>query len=69
MSKKELAQLKKLLAQIERTKQRIAKDRDTLRDQTEDLASLLDSCNEAIGGLEAGLRTIQDAVDRLSEQL
>jgi ABC-type transporter Mla subunit MlaD len=53
--------IKKLLKQAEATKARIAKERDRLRDITDELASICDDCDEAVDNMV----NAADALSRL----
>jgi molecular chaperone GrpE (heat shock protein) len=62
-------QLKKSLAAIEKTKTRIAKERDTLRDQLEEAQSIYEDMNTVVDELEDAFRTIENAADELSKYM
>jgi len=61
--------VKKLFAQIEKSKSIIAKERDKLRDIHDDLDILLSDLSEGDEYIKTGLRYISDGLDRFSETL
>jgi hypothetical protein len=61
--------LKKQLAAIEKSKLKLAADRDKLREQFHELEDILESMDTAIEGIEDGKRMIEDAVDTMSQYL
>lgn len=63
----EIPELKIALAEIEKRKEVIAKERDKLREVVYVIENLLDSFDREVEGLESGLREIVDAVDAVSE--
>jgi len=60
-------ELKKVLEQIEKSKNVIAKERDKLREILGELESTLESFDEGVEGLEAGKREIDNAIDTMSQ--
>ena len=69
MNRKIRAKLAQKLAQIDKTKKAILALRDTLRAQTEDLSHIIKSCDDAVGDIEDGLETIENAVNCMSAYL
>lgn len=61
--------LKKLVADLEKTKQRIAKDRDILRDQVDEANAILEDMDMADGELNEAIRSIDRVADDLSKYL
>jgi len=59
--------IKKLLAEIEKRKIIVAKQRDELREISSELEDLLQSFDEGIEGLEIGKAEIEGALDTLSQ--
>lgn len=57
------------LKAIEKTKSDIAKLRDSLRGQIDDLEGILDSCSEAHDLLEDGMQAFSNATTELSKYL
>lgn len=62
-------ELKLLLAKIEKSKKIVAKERDELREMFGELDMLLESFDEAVDGLEEGKRSIESAIDTLSQYI
>jgi molecular chaperone GrpE (heat shock protein) len=62
-------QLKKSLAAIEKTKTRIAKERDTLREQLDEAQAIYEDMNTVVDELEDAFRTIERSADELSKYL
>jgi len=54
---------------MEKTKERIAKERDTLRDQLEEANAIKEDMDGAIDVINDALRSIDDAADALSKYL
>lgn len=61
--------LKKLVADLEKTKQRIAKDRDILRDQVDEANAILEDMEMGDHELTEAIRTIDRVADDLSKYL
>jgi molecular chaperone GrpE (heat shock protein) len=61
--------LKKLVADMEKTKVRIAKERDALRDQLDEAQAIMNDMDDSVDELVAALRTIDDVADNLSKYL
>jgi len=57
------------IAQIEKLKVKIAKDRDHLRDMVSEIEDLVESIDGGIVEIEEGLRNFQDGLDSLSQYL
>jgi molecular chaperone GrpE (heat shock protein) len=62
-------QLKKSLTAIEKTKTRIAKERDTLRDQLDEAQAIYEDMNTVVDELDDAFRTIERAADELSKYI
>lgn len=69
MTKKEHAKIVKLLAEVEGTKAKMAKLRDTLREQISDLEGVLDSISEGIECFSDGRRSFDDGLDYFSQYI
>lgn len=59
----------RLLAEIDKTKVRVAALRDKLREQVEDLTDIIESCDESVNFLDDGKRAFEDAVSEMSKFL
>jgi ABC-type transporter Mla subunit MlaD len=56
-------------ADMEKTKVRIAKERDALRDQLDEAQAIMNDMDDSVDELVAALRTIDDVADNLSKYL
>lgn len=63
----EIDNLKEVIADIEAKKMVIAKKRDEIREIYDDLASILESFDVGVEGLDNGIREIIHAIDSISE--
>jgi len=59
--------IKSLLSKIEISKNKVAKERDLIRDLHSELESLLESWDIGIENIEFGSREILNGIDSLSE--
>jgi ABC-type transporter Mla subunit MlaD len=69
MTKTTLNNVTKALTKVEITRGKIAKLRDTLRSQVEDVNDILDSLEESMDLFDEGRRAFDDGLDALSKYL
>ena len=63
----EVKELKKIIRKIEKRKVIIAKNRDELRDLYDSLSGCIESFDNGIDSLAAGIMEIENAIDSISE--
>lgn len=59
--------LKEALAQLEKSKSIIAKERDKIRETYYELETILESFDEGIESIESGKRDIESGIESLSQ--
>jgi hypothetical protein len=59
--------MKRIIAKIDREKNKIAEARDNIRNIYDDLGYMLECFGAGTEGLDDAIRTLTDAVDRISE--
>ena len=61
--------VKKMLAQIEKHKNKMATERDKIREIYEELEGLLSTFDEGIDNIEFALREIEGGIDIISQEV
>jgi len=68
MNKTTFNKIKSICAQLEKSKKKLALERDKIRDFVYDLQAVLDTVEEGHDSIDFALRELNSAVDTLSEQ-
>ena len=66
---KKMLEVKRLLSQMEKLKQKIVIERDKLRDIYSELEEVIESCDAGIENINEGMGNIEEGLDNLSQYL